>query len=210
LRAPARHWIERSQPQAAKVLFFASLTFREITALAPVARPEELAGLELARVEVERRTAEQVRWADVIWCEHEQDASFVRGLLPDKQVVVVPPAIEAHAIHRPLAERRGVVLAAVEGHDVVAANEDAALRILEEIIPALRQRHPALECTVVSSSPTPMLQAAIAAAGAHRVPDSQLAVEVASARVLLAAHTYGTGQPEVIINSLAAPGRRRP
>jgi GT2 family glycosyltransferase len=203
LKSPARRWIERVQPQAAKVLFLSSLPFREITALVPITRMDEMTGLELARVEVEARVAEQVRWADAIWCEQERDASFVRGLLPEKPVAVIPPTIEAVPAPVPLSDRRGVVIAALEGHDVIAGNEDAALRALEEVVPAMRKRHPTLECTVLSNWPTPMLEAAVQSAGASIAGVSDLARALASARVLLATHGYGTGQPEVIRSSLA-------
>src|SRR5262249_30193660 len=53
LRSPARRWLEVTQPQAAKVLFLPSLPFREVTALAPITRVDEIAGLEFTRVKVE-------------------------------------------------------------------------------------------------------------------------------------------------------------
>src|SRR5262249_2840303 len=148
--------------------------------------------------EVEARLAEQVRWADGVWCENERDASFVRGLLPEKAVVVIPSAIEPPPAPWPLSDRRGVVIAALEGHDVISANEDAALRALQEVLPELRKRQPALECTVLTNWPTPMLEAAVQSAGASISSAADLPGVLASARVLLAAHTYGTGQPEVI------------
>jgi glycosyltransferase involved in cell wall biosynthesis len=163
-----------------------------------------MAGLELTRVEVEARVAEQIRWANAVWCESERDASFVRGLLPEKPVIVIPRAIELAQAPVSLPDRRGVVIAALDGHDVIGANEDAALRALEDVLPALRQRHPALECTVLSDWPTPMLEDAIRAAGASLAPSSDLDSALASARLLVAAHGYGTGQPEVILSSLAA------
>jgi GT2 family glycosyltransferase len=204
LRSPARRWIEMAQPQAAKLLFLSSLPFREVAALVPITRVDEMTGLELVRIEVEARVAEQVRWADGVWCENERDASFVRGLLPEKPVVVIPSAIEPACAPVPLSNRRGVVIAALEGHDVISANEDAALRALEEVLPELRKRQPSLDCTVLSNWPTPMLEAAVQAAGGSISPASELTSVLASARVLLAAHGYGTGQAEVIMSSLAA------
>jgi GT2 family glycosyltransferase len=204
LRSPARHWIEKAQPQATKLLFLSSLPFREVTALVPITRADEMAGLELVRIEVEARVAEQVRWADGVWCENERDASFVRGLLPEKPVVVIPSAIEPAPAPWALSDRRGVVIAALEGHDVISANEDAALRALQEVLPELRKRQAALECTVFTNWPTPMLESAVESAGASIASADDLASGLASARLLLATHTYGTGQPEVIRSSLAA------
>jgi GT2 family glycosyltransferase len=203
LRSGARQWIDYTQPQAAKVLFLPSLPFREVTALAAITPAEESAGLELARIAVEAGLVEKLRWADAVWCEHQRDASFVRGLLPEKLVMVIPPAIEPVPAHVPLSDRRGVVISALEGHDVAAANEDAALGALEEVVPELRRRQPGLECTVLSNWPTPMLEAAVQSVGASIVPVTDLTSAVGSARLLLAGHRYGGGQPEVIMSSLA-------
>jgi GT2 family glycosyltransferase len=203
LRSDARRWIETAQPQAAKVLFLPSLAFREVSALVPITPLDELSGLELSRVGVEARVAEQVRWADAVWCESERDAAFVRGLLPEVPVTIVPPAIEPSRPHVPLSERRGVVIAAPLGYDVIGGNEDAAVRALEDVLPQLRWRDPTLQCTVLSDSPTPMLAAAVQAAGATLAPARDLACGVATARVVLAVHGYGTGQPEVILTCLA-------
>jgi GT2 family glycosyltransferase len=203
LRSPARTWIDMTQPQAVKILFVPWLPLKEITALMPITQPDEVAGLEFARMQVEARLTEQARWADAVWCENERDASIVRGLLPEKLVIVIPPAIETTSAPVVLSKRRGLVIAAVDGYDVIAANEDAALRVLEDILPSLRMRHPLLECTVLSDWPTPMLEAAASSAGASIAPASDLANVLASARLLVAAHGYGTGQPEVIMSCLA-------
>ena len=204
MRSPARRWVEINQPQAAKVVFLSSLPFREVTALGPVTPMEEMSGLELMRVAVETGVAEQARWADAVWCEYDRDAWFVRGLLPETPVTVLPLVVEPAPSQVPLLDRGGVVIAAVEGHDVIAANEDAAIRALEDILPRLHRRLPTLDCTVLSDWPTPMLEAAVQAAGASIAPASELANSISSARLVLAVHAYGTGQPEVILRCLAA------
>ncbi len=204
LRSSARRWIDATQPHAAKVLFLPSLSFREVAALAPITPADEISGLELVRVAVEARVAEQARWADVVWCEDERDAAFVSGLLPATPVTVISPLIEVEGETVPVADRRGVVIAAIDGHDVIAGNEDAAVRALQDVLPQLRRRDPDLECTVLSDGPTPMLNAAAREAGAVLTPTSELLRSIRSARVLIAVHGYGLGQRNVIIASLAA------
>jgi GT2 family glycosyltransferase len=204
LRSAARRWLDATQPQAARVLFLPSLPFREVTALAPITPADEVSGLELVRVAVEASVADEARWADAVWCEDERDASFVSGLLPSTPVTVIPPLIEGVRAPVPIAERHGVVIAAIEGHDVIAANEDAALRALQDVLPQLRRRDPALECTVLSDRATPMLEAAVRSARVSLVPGSELMTSIGSARVVVAAHGYGSGQRDVMIVSLAA------
>jgi GT2 family glycosyltransferase len=204
LRSAARRWIDTTQPQAARVLYLPSLPFREVTALAPITPMDEVAGLELVRVGVEASVADEARWADAVWCEDERDASFVSGLLPSTPVTVIAPLIEGVRAPVPLVERRGVVIAAIEGHDVIAANEDAALRALQDVLPQLRRRDGTLECTVLSDRPTPMLEAAVRRAGVSLVPGSELLKSIGSARVVVAAHGYGSGQRHVMMESLAA------
>ena len=203
-RSGARHWVESTQPQAMKVLFVPSLGFRDVAALGPITPADELAGLELVRAATEGRVAELARWADVVWCENARDVAFIGGLLPGKPVVLVPPGITAVRQPVPLSDRRGVVMVADEGHDVIAGNEDAAVRALRDVVSQVRWRDPTLSCTVISGRPTPMLEAAARAAVATLVPSSRAGSVIGSARVVLAAHGYGTGQPAAIMASLAA------
>ena len=204
LRSAARRWIETTQPQASKVLHFSSLPFREVTALAPITPADELIGLDHVHVAAEARLAEQARWADAVWCEDAQDTSFVTGLLPGKPVVLVPPVIELAPIPTPLIERRGVAVVATEGHDMIGGNEDATLRFLRDLLPGLRLRDPGLECTVITDWPTPMLEAAAASSNAIIAPRGRQLQVIDSARLVVAAHGYGTGGRHTVVAALSS------
>jgi GT2 family glycosyltransferase len=203
-RSRARAWVEATQPQAARVMFFPSLAFREVEALSAITARDDLAGLELVRSSVEQLIGIQSRWADAVWCEDRLDADFISGLLPAKGIALIPPTIEATWMPVPLADRRGVVIAATQGYDVIAGTEEAAKRCLEEVLLSLRWSDPNLECSVVTDWPTPMLESAARRSGATLIGSDELTGAIASARVVLAAHQYGTGQRAVIVECLKA------
>jgi GT2 family glycosyltransferase len=203
-RSRARRWIEAAQPQAARVVFFPSLSYRQVDALSAITEPDELPALEMVRSSVEQFTAAQARWADAVWCEDGTDVDYLSGLLPATPVVRIPPRIRAPLGPARLEDRRGVVIVATEGHDVIAATEAAATRCLEQLLVSLRWRDPQLECTVVSDWPSPMLESAVATANAKLVRSDHLSRVIESARLLLAAHHFGTGQRTAIVESLQA------
>jgi O-antigen biosynthesis protein len=204
-RSAARRWVDATQPQANKILFLSRLPFREIEALTPITPPAEWAGLKVVRAAAEAGVADLARWADSVWCEDRRDAAFLEGLLPEKTVVVIPPPIaQASDAETSVADRGGLVVVADEGHDVIAGNEDAALRVLRDVLAQIRWRDPHIECRLLTQRPTPMLVAAASAAGATLIPSAASIETMASARLVIAAHGYGTGQRRAIMNCLAA------
>jgi GT2 family glycosyltransferase len=197
-RSSVRTWIDMLHPQAAKVVYFPDLSFRAVSRLVPITPLDEIAGLDLVRVLVEDGDAGLAAWADVVWCQWPGDADFLRSMAPPKPVLCIPPALTCPA-PRPAAARHGLVIVATEGHDVLAANEDAAVRALQDIVGQIRpDGGEAAPCTVVSDSPTPMLIEACRGAGARIVASSALGEEIRAARMMLSAHQYGGGQPEAI------------
>ncbi len=197
-------WIESIQPQAARVVFYPSLPFRSIEAMAPITERAERSGLAWERSSALEAFDKQCGWADAIWCEDQRDLDLARGLWPEKTVALIPIGIPVPEATEGLAGRRGLVVAALEGHNVLSAAEDAAVRSMTSVVPALQYRCPDTPCTVVSDSPTPMLEASVEEAGATLVGADELDGVLARSRLVLAANAHGTGQREVIRKSLAA------
>jgi len=203
-RSSARDWVRSTQAQAMKVFFSSRLALREIAALTPATAPDDLAGLEFVFAASEGRAADLARWADAVWCDDVRDMDFFGGLLPGKPVVHIPSAVSAIARPVPLSKRRGVVVVADEGHDVIRGDEDAAIRAVRDVMPHVHGRDPQVSCTVISDRPTPLLARVVEAMGARLAPSARVADVIGSARVVLAAHAYGLGQPGAIMSALAA------
>jgi GT2 family glycosyltransferase len=204
LQSSARQWIDVTQPQAMKVLFWPWLASREMAVLGPITAGDELAGLDQVRRSVEERIREIAPWADALWCETRQDADFLASSLPGKAIFHLPTALRADRSRREVGDRSGVAVVAVEGHDVIAGSEDAAVRVLHKILPQIHWRDRDVKCTVVSEYPSPMLEEAAALSGAEIVRSARFEEVVRSSRLLIAAHGYGSGQSGVIKTALEA------
>jgi GT2 family glycosyltransferase len=204
LRSAARQRIADSQPQATKVAYFSRLSFREVAALAPIVPRNERDGLDYVRAQTEEWLVEDARFADAAWCELHQDAAFLASLLPELPVAVVPPVLEPSDLDLPFVERRGVLLVATEGHDVLAGNEDAALLAMEEVLPGVARRGSSAECVLVTDWPSPMLESAAARRGVAVVGSRDLARALGRARVVLVTHNYGSGGGTIIRAALAS------
>ncbi|HET6965850.1 MAG TPA: glycosyltransferase [Acidimicrobiales bacterium] len=197
-------WLETAQPQAARVVYFPSLDFRDVVRIAPISPPDEMDGLELVRLDTEAASARVARWAHAIWCQWPDDAAVLRSWVPGTPVLEVPPALDPLREPPPPQRRHGILLIAGEAHDVIGGHEDAALRSLEEVVPRVRRRDPAVACTVVADRPSPMLVKKCSETGARLVPEGQVDDAMAEARVLLASHGYGSGQPAVLMSAIEA------
>ncbi len=205
LHSDLESWLRRTQSQAVSVLYLPHLPFRDVTSLRPYTPADERDGLEWVRIEVEARFSGLGEWIDVAWCEQEADAAFVRGVCAFAGVSVIPPAL----LDRPpvtrgadLGERQGVVVVVPEGHDVVKANEEAALFVLHSVLPPLRRRHPELRCTVLSEAPTPRLQRACGDVGTTLVSLLQAPASIGRAALMIVGHQFGSGGPTAILAAL--------
>jgi GT2 family glycosyltransferase len=201
-RSSVRAWIERVQPHATRILFFPSVPSRDPARISPISPPDEMEGLEDVRRQAEGADVDLLRWAHAAWCQWPQDASLLGGWVPGLPVTDIPPAVRVGPGGPGPRGREGVVLVAGEPHDVLGGHEDAALRALREVIPCLRRRDPSLTCTVIADRPSSVLEQECRSADAVIVPEADMGAAIASARVLLAAHDYGAGQPAVLMAAL--------
>jgi GT2 family glycosyltransferase len=182
-----------TQPQAARILYLSSLPFREVNALAPLTPAPERASLEAVRSVVEARTVEAAARADAVWCDVDADARWARGVLPGMPVSVIGSGIASCADPLPLGDRSGIMLLGDVGHDMIKANEDAAVAALDQLIPLLRDRHPDLPVTVISDMPTPFLRHAVVSRSALFAAGSDARTVACRSRLIIDYHTYGTG-----------------
>lgn len=197
-----RSWVEARQPHAARIVYFASLDARDVRRVGPISAPDETEGLETVHVDVEDHLAHVARWAHAVWCQWPEDAGVIRGWAPGVPVVEIPPVLTIDPTSPGREGRRGVLLVAAEGHDVLGGHEDAVLRGLGDVIGQIRGRDPSVGCTVVTERPTPLLAARCEETGARTVPEASFDEELSRARVVLACHGYGGGQPAVLMTAI--------
>jgi GT2 family glycosyltransferase len=202
LRSPLRRWIEATQPLAARVLFVSSLEFRQLDRLAPITPPDERAGLDLTRALVQENLRDLARWADAVWCQDRLDAVFLASWLPDPPIKPIPMAIERTGPAATWGDRGGVVIASLQGHDVLSGSEEAAVAAIEEVLPMLRARQPDLPGTLIAARPSPMLYDTATATGLTLLSEDHLESALAGARVAILASRFGTGQHQVIAGCL--------
>ena len=203
-RSSVREWIDTTQAQAHRVVYFPTLPPREVSALVPITPPDEIEGLEQTAVDAQNAAAHLANWADTIWSRWAADAPVLQSWAPRTPVHQIPGVLRPAADRRPPGARSGVIVVAGEGADVVAGNEDAALRVLEDIVPLIRARDGSVPCTVLADRPTPMLVEASRQAGATLAPTAGMEDALASARVLVSGHNYGVGQPAVVMAAIEA------
>jgi GT2 family glycosyltransferase len=201
-RSSIRSWVDATQPQACRVLYFPSLPSRDARRVEPICHPEEMEGLELLRLDVEDETAHLVDWAHSVWCQWPGDAAVLGNWAHGVPIHELPPVLAQPAVHGGPGDRSGILLVAGEGADVIAGHEDAVLRALRSVRDLIDRPDRPADCTVVADRPTPLLVAACEEAGARIVGEAALEYESDRARVLLCAHGYGSGAPAVIMTAI--------
>ena len=201
LGAVERH-LDRTQPQALRVLAPPSLDFRDLGRLEPtVTSPEELDGFRLEVRRAEERLARRLVSFDAVWCATRADREWAAAVVPGRPCTHVPVA--ARAAGGPgFAARSGYVMLAAGGADVVAAHEDAVASAVREVLPALVARDPSAVLRVVVDEPWPGTQK-LGGPGVELVPaGDDPARWFRRARVCLAPHPHGTGAGETLALAL--------
>jgi hypothetical protein len=198
-----RHWIEETQPQAARILAFVALPFRDVETLRAVTPQDELPGLDWVRTLVEARVAMLARWADAAWCQQGPDVAYLHNFLLDKEAVHLPSRLEASGPPAPRSTRSGLLLFAANGEDVVQGNEDAAIAALRDVVPWLRKHVADLPVRIISGAPSPLLRSVAEESGATIVRPETTLTTAATARLILVAQQFGTGGAEAIQVALA-------
>nr|WP_314074546.1 glycosyltransferase [uncultured Roseococcus sp.] len=169
-------------------------------------RELEATGNASLQAEATRLLAEERRaWldADLSLYPSEEEARAVRELEPGARVrAIVPYALPELDRPDPVPEgRQDLLFVAGFGH---SPNEDAALWLARDILPAILAAQPATRLTLAGSNPTPAVQALasrnIEVTGF--VSDEELARRYASARVIVCPLRYGAGVKMKVVEAL--------
>jgi O-antigen biosynthesis protein len=186
------HHLRRTQPQARRIYDIEALAFRRL----------EKRDDDMARTlrELER---EGIAGADVVFCVSEEEAAFAREqtdvpvhvLSSYVDVVESPPGYES----RQDVAFFGGFMAGAGG-----PNEDAAVRLVEDVMPILWSSLPELRLEIVGANPTPAVRALqrplVDVLGF--VPDP--AVPLSRARVHVHPLQFGAGIKLKLIDTMAA------
>lgn len=193
--------IRSTQPQALRVLDVEALFFRRLEQRA-LRAGEPGGGEELVRLRDVEVAA--IRGADVIWCVSEEERAFVEGVAPATPTCFVRYAAGLGAKSPGFASRRGIVFLGsfIAGAD--SPNEDAAIHLVQDVMPRLWKDDPGLPVRIVGARPTPRVNALhggpVEVVG--YVPDPHR--PLAEARVMVAPIRVGAGIKLKLIESMAA------
>lgn len=140
------HHLRRTQPQARRIYDIEALAFR---------RFEQLGDPAAARLrELDRRGIEG---ADLVLCVSDQEAEHARDLAGGP-VFVLPTYVDPLPSPPGFDDRAG---AAFFGGFLAGAggpNEDAVVRLVEDVMPALWEELPELQLEVLGANPTPAVR----------------------------------------------------
>lgn len=149
-----------------------------------------------------------VRSADQIWVCSDHDAGVLASRYPGAAPsIVVPNTVDTGSLLRPAtAERQcspAVVYPATFGY---TPNNDAALRLVQEIHPAVRRRFPDATLSLVGGGASAELRSAVApVGGVHLVgPVADTRPWLWSSTVLAAPLTVGSGTRMKLLEAFAA------
>ncbi|MGO9991033.1 MAG: glycosyltransferase [Steroidobacteraceae bacterium] len=129
------------------------------------------------------------------------EAAWLRQVVKDCNVHVVPWAVPVRPTTRPWSERRGIAFVGYFSH---SPNADAARHLIEEIMPRVRCADATIECSIVGAGMPAWLQNA-AAPGVvplGYVPDLDAVYQ--RVRLAVAPLRYGAGVKGKVLESLAA------
>jgi O-antigen biosynthesis protein len=138
--------LRRTQPQARRIYDIEALAFRRHAQQGD----ETAAWLE----ELERRGIEG---ADGVLCVSEPEAEYARTLTSEP-VRVLPTYVNALAEPPGFDERDGIVFFGGFFAGIGGPNEDAAVRLVEDLLPALRSHEQHLKLEIVGANPTPRVR----------------------------------------------------
>jgi len=189
--------VRRHQPRARVVYSVAELHHLRLSRQADVERRPELRAL--AR-QVRAQELAAVWSADEVITPSVAEAAMLREAVPNARVHVVPWSVAGRATRVPLSHRKGL---AFIGHYAHEPDLDAALWLLEEILPLVRRRDPAITCLLAGSAMPAVLQRprdGVVVLGAA----PSLATVFDQVRLTVAPLAYGAGVAGKVLNSLAA------
>jgi GT2 family glycosyltransferase len=140
------HHLRRTQPQARRIYDIEALAFRRLEqegqAAADWMRDLELKG---------------IHGADLVFCVSEQEAAFARELTR-VPVFVLPTYVDVPDDSPGFDDRHGALFFGGFLAGRGGPNEDAARRLVHDVMPLLWEAKPALEVEIVGANPTPAVR----------------------------------------------------
>ena len=137
------HHLRKTQPQARRIYDIEALAFR---------RFEQKGDASAERMrELERQG---IDGADVVLCVSEEEAAFARELT-EVPVLVLPTYSEVTENDPGFDERANVVFFGGFLAGPGGPNEDAAVRLVEDVMPLVWDDRPDLDVEIVGANPTP-------------------------------------------------------
>ncbi len=158
---------------------------------------------ELVEASNNMRIAElsAARFADSVITHSSFEADLIKQQLPGASVHVVPWAVTPRPVRARFDQRRGIAFIGNYAH---SPNVDAALWLVQEIMPALHQRDPSIECLLIGSNMPDVLKQ-IVGAGIRPIGHVEdLSAIFEQVRLTVAPLAYGAGVKGKILDSLAA------
>ena len=129
------------------------------------------------------------------------EAALIRQEVPDAPVHVVPWSQKLQPTAIRFDQRRGVAFIGNYAH---APNLDAALWLVQEVMPAVRQLNPAVECLLVGSGMPDVLRQAVSPGVRALGYVDRLAGVFDQVRLTVAPLTFGAGVKGKVYESMAA------
>jgi GT2 family glycosyltransferase len=197
---PVNQWLERTQPQATRVLCLDCLPSHRIQSFRFATPSSEVAGSEFFSEAMSVRLDSWLRQFHAVICERSADAIHLSPKVP---TTFLPPRIERSPFDLGFQDRHGIVMMANDGADLGAANEDAAEVAIGTVVEPLRARHPDLSVSVISDRLTPRLEHQCRKWSLEMLPLRSGRQRMIEARVSLALHKFGTGGADTLCVSLA-------
>ncbi len=190
--------IRHYQPRARTIYSVADLHYLRLSRQASVEqRPE------LVEASNNMRVAElsAARFADAVITHSGFEADLIRQQLPGANVHVVPWSLKPSPVRARFDQRRGIAFIGNYAH---SPNVDAALWLVQELMPALHQRDPSIECLLIGSNMPDVLRSVVGAGirPIGYVPDLSTIFE--QVRLTVAPLAYGAGVKGKILDSMAA------
>ena len=140
------HHLHDTQPQARRIYDIEALAFR---------RFEQEGNKAADRLrELEQKG---IDGADVVLCVSEEEAAFARELTT-APVFVLPTFTDVPKRPFPFDERRGIVFFGGFLAGPGGPNEDAAVRLVDDVMPMLWDAKPELQVEIVGANPTPRVR----------------------------------------------------
>jgi glycosyltransferase involved in cell wall biosynthesis len=152
--------LNRTQPQALRAFDTEALSFRRYERMAEHAH-DPAQKSELGRLAAHMRGIEirALQESAVVFAVSEDEAAYIAQIAPGTPTFTLPSFVETLDAAPGFDERRDVVFFGGFLAGPGSPNEDALLRLVDEVMPILWELEPELVLHVVGADPTPAVQA---------------------------------------------------